>query len=730
MPTTVRCILKRAVLVLPLLCAIFLLTDNQTHEGKAPHHLAIVTAFERHPPSLRVFRSIFEFNLMLWCTAFALWVWSSTVGTRMVGHLLFQPAPGSNSPSVARAMIQENGAYASVSNYGGDNGSLGMQQSQSMDDADDREDLDQDASHAGGIVGSGNDDDDDVDDIENVNVSLDMESGASSSQSAAAQSAATVTKATAVEIQSSQLDNSSAIANDANVDNGGPHQQQQQQVPPNESATTDAAVDSDDGDDDDNDDNNNDDIFLDEDNNDYFDENVEPLLDEPEPPNPLFIAKIAINNLLFILITLFFFIISSAEGGKYVDGMSDATVFHGVAAVAAPVFPLVLFLGSAIQVLLPWSRRKEFWKIISLTMGAPMYEVTFRDGFIGDIITSSVRPMQDSSFTLFYLLSGLKGWWEQSYGWDAADRPLEKNWILHTWILPMCMASPLWWRFMQNLRQVYDAKKRWPYLGNALKYFIAAQVALFGVYNPTMKNTAWWLGSFVVATLYQVYWDIFMDWDLFIVDNGGASARNNNATSRIRMRETRIYRSTSFYWFILVINFLLRFCWTLSFLPRHYLNKAGILDTTFKGDVSSYLNPAIAAAEIIRRTLWGLLRVENEAIKVAISNPKLQESTWGFEVVNTNSIDDDNDDDEIQRTTAAQQQQYGDDEHNASIMSVKESHNVDTILSPPEDKQTNGMWISNDISMLRDLQILGELCFYSVAFSALGLLAAYHRDIL
>jgi hypothetical protein len=66
------------------------------------------------------------------------------------------------------------------------------------------------------------------------------------------------------------------------------------------------------------------------------------------------------------------------------------------------------------------------------------------------------------------------------------------------------MVSPLWWRFLQNLRQSYEAKQRWPYLGNALKYFVAAEVALFGVFDPSKKQTYLWLSSFVIATLYQV----------------------------------------------------------------------------------------------------------------------------------------------------------------------------------------------------------------------------------
>lgn len=145
-----------------------------------------------------------------------------------------------------------------------------------------------------------------------------------------------------------------------------------------------------------------------------------------------------------------------------------------------------------------------------------------------------VRPMQDIAFTFCYILFGLRGWWSKSYYFpdasqtarefitpdqsgmftpssssfleaaDASVPVMERSWILHTAILPACMISPLWWRFLQNMRQTYDNKKRWPYLGNALKYFAAAQVAMVGVYHPQIQKSSIWLTSFVVATLYQV----------------------------------------------------------------------------------------------------------------------------------------------------------------------------------------------------------------------------------
>ena len=136
-----------------------------------------------------------------------------------------------------------------------------------------------------------------------------------------------------------------------------------------------------------------------------------------------------------------------------------------------------------------------------------------RDGFIGDIITSAVRPLQDLLFTLFFVPLGLRAYWSY-YNVDdnATAVPIERNWFLHTLLLPACTLSPQWWRFCQNLRQTYDAKERWPYLGNAMKYMAAAQVATFGMFDPSVKHNPLWITSFALATLYQVLWDFCMDW--------------------------------------------------------------------------------------------------------------------------------------------------------------------------------------------------------------------------
>ena len=573
--TTAQQVWRRVALIPPLLLALWLLTDNNTHESERNHHLAVVTALNRHRPSLRVYRSLLEFNLLLWGTTFSLWVWRRTLGNKIIGYLLFQPA-----------IVDPDDHYEPL--------------------VRERED--------------------DFDDVEGD-----------------------------ILLERASTPPQEDVDTPEDQDASSPLEEQ------DEVAETDLVDTEDQG-------------------------PVSPDSLEFEPPTVESVAKVAADTLLLILLSLFFFTFSSAEGGAYVDGMHT---FKFIALIAAPVFPLALFISGVIRATLPWRRRKEFWTLISITMGAPVFEVTFRDGFIGDIITSMVRPLQDTAFTVFYFVSGLQGWWSQSYDIDAADRPLESNWLLHTCILPMCMASPLWWRFCQNLRQSFDNKQRWPYLGNATKYFVAAQVAVWGVFNPKAKSTTIWLACFVLATLYQIWWDIFMDWELLTITG-----------RKIRLRHTRIYSRRKMYWAILIVNIFLRFCWTLSFIPSHYLTEAGVLSKNFDGDISSVLNPIIASAEIIRRTLWGLLRVEMEAIKVGRRDAKWK--AW-------------EDDEEIREA-----------EHDGEI-ELQEMKMEGTEQRSKEPMNIQEAVLLSDMSNMSNAKIIVELSLWATAFTGFAMLAAHSR---
>ena len=653
---------KKIVLVALILLALWFLVDdeatsldggsgsssnNNNNNGKlytSRHHLAVWTALHRHPPCLRIYRALLEFNLMLWGLALSLWLWKGTIGEKMTGYLLFQPADHNDE--------KDRGVYFTESALGK---YRPLQQMQEFPDDDD-------------------DDDGDENDHEGGNAS----------------------------IMHRTENNTLQKPIDGPENNIGSDRPEYDRLslPEHATGTFGSKDDTDTGNDDDN---------IDDTNG----------FELVAPPSAIHIAHAASDTLVVILVSLFMFTLSSAEGGRYVDGMESMQTFRFVALVAAPLFPLVLFLLFCLSIFAPVHKRKAQWQILGYTIGAPLYHVTFRDGFIGDILTSSVRPLQDVAFTVFYLFSGLQGWWQQSYDLDAADLPLESNWFLHTTILPMCMMSPLWYRFCQNLRQTYEHKSRWPYLGNALKYFIAAEVGIVGVYMQSRRQSTLWLMGFVSATLYQIWWDVFMDWDLLRIVKWKTCDLNISGRVvgisipvSLQLRKTRIYSVTWMYWSIFFINIVLRFCWTISFLPPHYLNKAGVLSETFDGDLSAFLNPVIASAEIIRRTLWGWLRVEFEAIKVARKEPRLK-GVWTDHHEDETNLEGSGSDIEL-RVMA--------------VNNVFPDNKREIVIAPSPSAFSNGLWNPKKMDEMTELQILSELCIYATVFTGVGLLAAAHRE--
>jgi hypothetical protein len=129
------------------------------------------------------------------------------------------------------------------------------------------------------------------------------------------------------------------------------------------------------------------------------------------------------------------------------------------------------------------------------------------------------------------------------------------------------------------------------------------------------------------------------------------------------------------------------------------LDSSGVLLNTFDGNYfARIIGPAIASAEIVRRMLWGFLRLELEAIKTCGNDPQLREA--------------------LQRSSS--------EESGIELTDRGEVFNeIPSILRT----KTSPMPIElrSDMSSLSDLQILGELCLWATAFAALGCVAAAHR---
>jgi len=168
---------------------------------------------------------------------------------------------------------------------------------------------------------------------------------------------------------------------------------------------------------------------------------------------------------------------------------------------------------------------------------------------------------------------------------------------------------------MQCAKRYRDTRQR-THVGNAGKYTAAFGVVVFGIFHdqwlkspdPDADDDALegnaheayritWIMVFIFATLYQFWWDVFMDWGLrpfglFKFLDG------------YKPPPSRVFPS-KLYAVLVPLDLVLRFLWTLSLIPYNSTSPFG-------NGLSRALDPFLAFAEVCRRLAWALIRVENE----------------------------------------------------------------------------------------------------------------------
>jgi EXS family len=116
--------------------------------------------------------------------------------------------------------------------------------------------------------------------------------------------------------------------------------------------------------------------------------------------------------------------------------------------------------------------------------------------------------------------------------------------------------------------------------------------------------------------------------------NAFTSSNRYSTVCGYRLRSKRLYPHTWLYIAAAAVNLVLRFCWTVTIVPenvRHNSSAGG--SYLFSKDFQMYMSPFVAAAEIVRRSLWGVLRVEAEHIALfctdttATANSSISNST-------------------------------------------------------------------------------------------------------
>lgn len=444
----------------------------------------------------------------------------------------------------------------------------------------------------------------------------------------------------------------------------------------------------------------------------------------------------------------------------------------------AKILPVIFLSVLIVRSLVPPGRRGRFWSTLKFTVMSPFHRVKFRDAFVGDVMTSMVRPGQDILFALSYYVTVIWGTLTGHYGLSESGQILEGSWILHNVILPSCALLPLWWRFLQTLRQAYDEEKRWPHLGNAFKYLTATLVILYGMTHPENRRSPWWIVAFIASVLYQIWWDVFVDWQLLEIPPQSFSSTLDslspenwltNITSRlpdshillnlqmyvftplaegirrlnaricslqyIKLRSRRLYKNKSFYWRIFAFNALMRFTWMLCFIPAYRLSSSGEEKvTTFSSDVNSYVGVVLPVAEIIRRCFWGILFLERKTIEMTEDDgayARLNSSMGdSYDDANLEDIHDKNtDDDQLSGGDHSQTAKHGYQVYLPTWLNAQQQIQHDTSSSSTwsitsnEKVRSISAFFENREDLMHNL-FLVELSLWAVAFVGTGCWAA------
>ncbi|KIW92496.1 uncharacterized protein Z519_06343 [Cladophialophora bantiana CBS 173.52] len=247
-------------------------------------------------------------------------------------------------------------------------------------------------------------------------------------------------------------------------------------------------------------------------------------------------------------------------------------------------WPLILIIVTILIIFLPfpiiYHHARKWWAVTNLRLAcAPFYPVEFRDFYLGDMYCSETYAM--GQIELFFCLY-VNNW----------NNPPQCN-SSHSRLLGFFAALPAVWRALQCLRRYYDSRNWFPHLANCVKYCgNIAYYATLSIYRIDMNHTTWsiFVTFALVNGLYCSFWDVFMDWSLgdFFVQKYPF------------LRERLAYKQVWIYYSAIVADVLLRQQW--------------VFYAIFTSDIqhSAFMSFFVSLAEVIRRGLWSLFRVENE----------------------------------------------------------------------------------------------------------------------
>ncbi|CAK9114048.1 unnamed protein product [Durusdinium trenchii] len=289
------------------------------------------------------------------------------------------------------------------------------------------------------------------------------------------------------------------------------------------------------------------------------------------------------------------------------EGYNKRASFHFV------LYPVLLLLLTIVGSLAPSTICRQRYKLAVLrsvkrTALAPLFAVDFADNMVGDVMTSIAKPLEDVPAAVCYLLSH-----------HPQEEELVERFVTsgdtcsdttHRWVVPLLAGMPFFFRAGQCVRRYRDTKEC-RHLWNLGKYLCSLLVVIVS----RMDNTAMLVSVSTVATVYAFLWDVGLDWGLGareLMPGNSAEARNVDGESpklsqKNGLRQRHFPRKV--YWLCSLVDLVARSTWVFTLMPTSLVTGNIVIRVILVSVMSS--------VEIVRRSMWAVLRIEYEQLSNA-----------------------------------------------------------------------------------------------------------------
>lgn len=288
------------------------------------------------------------------------------------------------------------------------------------------------------------------------------------------------------------------------------------------------------------------------------------------------------------------------------EGFNKRASFHFV------FYPVVLLLLTVIGSLAPSTICRNRYKLaivrsVRRTAMAPLFPVDFADNMVGDVMTSIAKPLEDVPAAVCYLLSH-----------HPQEEELVQSFIrngdscsatTHGLIVPLLAGLPFFFRAGQCTRRYIDTKEC-KHLWNLGKYLCSLLVVVVS----RCDNTTLLVTVSTIATLYAFLWDVGLDWGLGIrelvpfnfaqaravTENSGAPKLGQSTGPPQRHFPRKVY------WLCSLVDLVARSTWVFTLMPSSLVTRNIVIRVILVSVMSS--------VEIMRRSMWAVLRIEYEQL--------------------------------------------------------------------------------------------------------------------